>query len=182
MAATANQELGCFVHIRTANSTDLPILQTIERVAGQCFRDISMSEIADDPPLPLTELARYQQSGRAWVAANDADSPVAYLLTELVDGNAHVEQVSVHSGSARQGIGKLLLEHLAKWAIGKGIPALTLTTFTLVPWNGPYYERCGFHYLNEAEWTPGLRAIRRQEVLRGLDRWPRACMRKSLVS
>jgi hypothetical protein len=65
-------------------------------------------------------------------------------------------------------------------AAAAGIRALTLTTSSEVPWNAPYYERCGFRRLDEAELTPGLRAIRRREAERGLDRWPRVCMRRDL--
>ena len=61
-----------------------------------------------------------------------------------------------------------------------GLPALTLTTFAYVPWNAPYYARCGFRVLDDAEITPGLRAIREQEAALGLDRWPRVCMRRDL--
>jgi hypothetical protein len=57
---------------------------------------------------------------------------------------------------------------------------LTLTTFTHVPWNAPYYERLGFRPLPEAELTPGLVAIRQNEAAHGLDRWPRLSMRRDL--
>jgi hypothetical protein len=49
-----------------------------------------------------------------------------------------------------------------------------------VPWNAPYYVRCGFRVLDDAEVTPGLRAIRRREAEMGLDRWPRVCMRRDI--
>jgi hypothetical protein len=49
-----------------------------------------------------------------------------------------------------------------------------------VPWSAPYYARCGFRVLDEAELTPGLRAIRHREAELGLDRWPRVCMRRDL--
>jgi hypothetical protein len=49
-----------------------------------------------------------------------------------------------------------------------------------VPWNGPYYARCGFVTLDDSDVTPGLRAIRRREAAHGLDRWPRVCMRRDL--
>ena len=62
----------------------------------------------------------------------------------------------------------------------RGCAALTLTTFTEVPWNGPYYRRCGFRVLGDAELTPGLRKIRAAEAEHGLDRWPRACLRREL--
>lgn len=155
---------------------ELALLQEIERAAGERFRDIGMPEIADDAPLPLDKLARYRRAGLAWVAADEADRLVAYLLADLVDGNLHVEQVSVHPGSARRGVGRLLLDHLAARATADSIPALTLTTFADVPWNAPYYARCGFRELAEAELTPGLREIRRREAVHGLDRWPRVCM------
>ncbi|MFG2982117.1 GNAT family N-acetyltransferase [Streptomyces sp. NPDC048258] len=168
------------MRIRAARLDELPLLQDIERAAGLCFRDIGMPEIADDEPLPLDELARYQRAGLAWVAADDSDAPVAYLIADRVDGGLHVEQVSVHPDSARRGVGRSLLDHLADRAARDGLPALTLTTFTEVPWNAPYYERCGFRLLDEGGLTPGLREIREQEARHGLDRWPRVCMRRAL--
>ncbi len=81
---------------------------------------------------------------------------------------------------ARRGIGRLLLEHLAGYAAATGAKALTLTTFADVPWNAPYYVRCGFHDLADADLTPGLRAVREHEAARGLDRWPRVSMRRDL--
>ncbi|MFD7229174.1 GNAT family N-acetyltransferase [Streptomyces sp. NPDC059881] len=166
------------MHIRSVRIDELPALQDIERAAGQCFRDIGMPEIADDEPLTLGELARYRHAGLAWVAANDADTSVAYLIADRVDGNLHVEQVSVHPDSARRGIGRLLLDHLAAQARSERVPALTLTTFTEVPWNAPYYARLGFRLLDDNVHTPGLREIRRREAAHGLDRWSRACMRR----
>ncbi|GAA0470778.1 GNAT family N-acetyltransferase [Streptomyces sp. NPDC046215] len=168
------------MRIRTAGVDDLPVLQEIERAAGECFRAVGMAEIAEDEPLPLDVLARYQRDGLAWVAVDGAGAPVAYLLADPVDGGLHVEQVSVHPRAARQGVGRWLLEHAAARAVAGGSRALTLTTFANVPWNAPYYARCGFTVLSEDALTPGLRAIRRQEAAHGLDRWPRVCMRRLL--
>jgi N-acetylglutamate synthase-like GNAT family acetyltransferase len=106
---------------------------------------------------------------------------VGYLLADPLDGNAHIEQVSVHPDHGRRGLGRSLVEHLAAWANERGMPALTLTTFADVPWNAPYYERCGFKRLSQDELTPGLRDKQEHEAARGLDRWPRVCMRRALV-
>ena len=59
--------------------------------------------------------------------------------------------------------------------------ALTLTTFRDVPWNAPYYARCGFHILDGDEITAGLETIRAREAARGLDRWPRVRMRRPVT-
>jgi GNAT superfamily N-acetyltransferase len=168
------------VHIRLVHEHELPLLQGIERAAGACFRDIGMPEIADDPPLPVAELARYQRTGTAWVTVDATDTPIAYLIAEVIDANLHIEQVCVHPEHAHRGHGRRLIDHAAQHAQAHGNPALTLTTFTHVPWNAPYYTRCGFRTLTTAELTPGLHAIRDQEAAHGLDKWPRLCMRRDL--
>ncbi len=168
------------MRIRTAHVEELPVLRDIERAAGQAFRGLGMADVADDEPPPLDALARHQRAGLAWVATDAGDQPIAYLVAELVDGNLHVEQVSVHPDSARRGVGRQLLDHAAGHARAAGMPALTLTTFADVPWNAPYYLRCGFRTLDESDLTAGLRAIRRREAAHGLDRWPRVCMRRDL--
>ncbi|MYS19585.1 Ribosomal protein S18 acetylase RimI [Streptomyces sp. DvalAA-14] len=168
------------MRIREVRFEELPLLQDIERAAGRCFRDIGMPEIADDEPLPLDELARYQQEGSAWAAVNEADTPVAYLIADQVDGNLHIEQVSVHPDSGRQGIGRLLLDHLAERAATHNVPALTLTTFADVPWNAPYYRRCGFQPLDDNLLSPGLQNIRAREAAHGLDRWTRLFMYRAV--
>jgi ribosomal protein S18 acetylase RimI-like enzyme len=139
-----------------------------------------MAAVADDEPLSITELTAFQQNDRAWVITDDADRPVAYLLLDVVDGNAHVEQVSVHPSHARQGLGKTLLDTAAAWAQQHGLAALTLTTYTNVPWNAPYYRRLGFQIMPEEEITEGLRRIREHEQARGLARWPRVTMRRPI--
>lgn len=171
---------GKSVVIRLARAADLLILQDIERAAGKVFADIGMAAVAEDEPPSLKVLSQYQQDGRAWVWPTGDDFPVAYLIADLVDGNGHVEQVSVHPDHARKGIGRSLIEHAAEWSKAQGASTLTLTTFTEVVWNGPYYERLGFRLLPEAVWTPGLREIRAAEAAHGLDRWPRACMSKEI--
>ncbi|WP_163511673.1 GNAT family N-acetyltransferase [Fodinicola acaciae] len=163
--------------IRVAREDDLEVLQDIERSAGQPFADLGMPEIAGDEPPSLADLRAYADAGRAWVFEEDGQ-PVAYVIVDLVDGNAHIEQVSVRAESARRGIGRALIEQVAGWARARGCPALTLTSFVDVPWNVPYYQRLGFVRMTDI--GPELRAIRAREAAHGLDRWPRACLRLAL--
>ncbi|WP_329284440.1 GNAT family N-acetyltransferase [Streptomyces sp. NBC_00691] len=170
------------MRIRAAAAAELPLLQDIERAAGEPFRTLGMAAIADDDPLPLDVLESYRRAGRAWVAVDAADRPIAYLLTDTVDGSAHIEQVSVHPDAARRGVGRALIEHLAEAAGEQGLAALTLTTFAEVPWNAPYYARLGFRPLaaSDPALTEGLRAISRAEAAHGLSVWPRVCMRREV--
>ncbi|HEY0133013.1 MAG TPA: GNAT family N-acetyltransferase, partial [Nannocystis sp.] len=152
--------------LRLASADDLPALRELERAAGAPFRAIGMATIADDEPPALAVLAGFQRDGRAWVIDDDAGRPVAYLLLEVVDGCAHVEQMSVHPGHARRGLGRELLGAAEGWARAAGSPAITLTTFAGVPWNAPYYARLGFCVIDAGELTPGLRRIRDHEAAR----------------
>lgn len=163
---------------RTARKDDLLALRELERAAGAAFRDLGMAAVADDEPPSVTDLAAFQEDGRAWVITDSADRPVAYLLLDVVDGNAHVEQVSVHPDHARQGLGKTLLDTAAAWAAQRGLAALTLTTYLDVPWNAPYYQRLGFQIMAESEIGDELRRICEHEQARGLARWPRVTMRR----
>ncbi len=169
------------VQIRAARADDLASLVEIERAAGETFRSLGMALVADDDPGSVEELTPYADGGRAFVAVDVGDRPVGYLLLDVVDGAAHIEQVSVHPDHARQSLGRALIERAGAWARVRGLHALTLTTYLEVPWNGPYYERLGFRYLAPDEETRGLRAIREHERALGLDAWPRACMRRDLA-
>lgn len=166
--------------LRTAGPDEPAVLRDIERAAGEAFRDIGMPEIADDEPLPRDTLAAYQRAGRAWVAADPDGRAVAYLIADVVDGDLHITQVSVHPAAARRGLGRALIDVAGDAAAAEGRTALTLTTFTDVPWNAPYYARCGFRPIDDRDLTPGLRTIRRREAALGLDRWPRVCMRREV--
>lgn len=173
---------GALGRIRPVAARELGRLQEIEVSAGRAFADIGMPEIARDEPLPVEELDRYRRAGLAWVVSDPGDCPVGYLIAEVVDAALHVEQVSVDPEWAHRRLGRALLERAACEAQTRGLPALTLTTFEHVPWNAPYYERCGFRILQVQDWTPGLRAIREHEASLGLDRWPRVCMRRDLTT
>ncbi|MER7172598.1 GNAT family N-acetyltransferase [Streptomyces mesophilus] len=170
------------MRIRQATAADLPRLRDIERAAGEPFRTVGMTAIAEDEPPALDVLEEFRRAGRAWVAVTaPEDEPVAYLVAEPVDEALHVEQVSVHPSVARRGVGRALLDHAAAYARDAGLGALTLTTFAEVPWNAPYYRRLGFRVLGEQELGPGLRKIRAYESELGIDRWPRVCMTRPIA-
>jgi GNAT superfamily N-acetyltransferase len=165
--------------MRAARTDDLPRLQAIEIEAGAAFRTIGMDAVADDAPPSLDTLAGYERDGRAWVASDSADQPVAYILAGIVDRHAHVDQVTVHPEHARNGVGRGLLDEMARWAVARGLTGMTLTTFRDVPWNAPYYARLGFVPIPEHQWSENLRQIMQAETARGLGAWERVAMRKT---
>jgi GNAT superfamily N-acetyltransferase len=168
------------VTVRQARAGDVGRLQAIQLAAGGAFRGIGMDAIAENPPLAAESLTGYRRAGRAWVAADEHDEPVGFVVADVVDGCAHIEQVSVHPAHAGQRIGATLLDHVAGWAAARRLRALTLVTFRGVPWNAPYYERLGFRELGPAEITPELAARRAASAAQGGDPAALVCMRREL--
>ena len=150
--------------IRRAREDELELLIEIEREAGRAFAEIGMPEIARDDPGTVEDVRG------AWVAVDGADRPVAYVVSRVVDGVTHVEQVTVAPSHARRGIGAALIDHL-------GAP-VTLTTFRDVPWNAPYYARLGFEVVPPEEQGPELAALVRDEAERIPGDAPRVAMRR----
>lgn len=167
--------------IRRASSEDLHLLAAVEVAAGVRFRELGLDSIADDPGPTVADLAPHLDDGTIWVAETD-EGIVGYATASVVDGEGHLDQVSVVPEAGGMGIGSGLIAEVHHWATTEGLPSVTLTTFRDVDWNGPYYERLGYRALADDDLGPELRAIRETEIDAGLDVLPRVAMRLVLPS
>ena len=168
--------------IRPARRDDGAALREIEVLAGERFREVGLGAVADHEPDSIEALAAYAAAGRSWVAVDAADRPIGYVVVDVVDGNAHIEQVSVRPEGQGAGVGRALVDQVRAWATASARPAVTLTTFADVSWNRPLYEHLGFRVLAEPEIGAELRALREVEAARGLDPGARVCMGLPLES
>ncbi len=169
--------MGTDMSIRPATEADVQRLADIEVEAGQLFHEVGMPEVAGDVP-DLDDLRAAVDDHRVWVA--QVGSEVAgYVVGEVLDGNAHIAQVSVAPTYAGRAIGRALIEAVESRGRAAGRPATTLTTFRDVPWNGPYYERLGYAVLRDDAVGPQLRRTMEHEAsLPGLDAGLRCAMVK----
>jgi GNAT superfamily N-acetyltransferase len=165
--------------IRAPRTEELEQLRDIERAAGNLFAEVGLAHVATHEPESIEALAEYLHDGRAWVIA-DHDVPVAYAVVDIVDGLAHLEQLSVLPDRGRQGLGAALLAHVCDWAAKQRFDAVTLTTFRDVPWNAPFYAKHGYRVLHDSEIGPELRERRALEATHGLDPARRVCMRRDI--
>jgi GNAT superfamily N-acetyltransferase len=63
----------------------------------------------------------------------------------------HIAEVSVHASHHRRGLGKRLMRHLEDVERSRGqVSALSLTTYTHLAFNGPFYEALGYTQLPSA--------------------------------
>lgn len=167
------------VVIRPAVDGDVSRLIAIELDAGEMFRSVGLDAIADEEADDPDTLQAHVDDATAWVAERDGEV-VGYAIGSIVDGHAHLGQVSVIRSGQRIGIGRLLIDRVERWGSEQGLGFITLTTFADVPWNGPYYARLGYSRLPPNELTPGLAMIRANEIADGIDLRPRIVMRKPL--
>jgi GNAT superfamily N-acetyltransferase len=144
------------------------------------FVDIGLDSIAGDEPTSTALLRTHIDASTAWVAVDDIDRIVGAAWASIVDGEGHLDQLSVAVDTGRRGVGRALIEQVCTWAAAEGLDAVTLTTFRDVPFNGPFYERCGFRVIDPDLYGPQLAAIRQLECDRGIDVVPRVAMRRRL--
>jgi GNAT superfamily N-acetyltransferase len=143
--------------VRAAGRADLAALAEIDDRAETLFRTAGYK-------LPEIPFADPSSAKAIFVAGRP---PVGFVRIDEVDGLAYVAEIAVIPKWMRQGIGTRLLERACEWARRHDYPAITLTTYADVPWNGPYYASRGF--VEVAEPTDGLAAVRQRERDAGLD-------------
>ncbi len=173
--------------IRPARSDELERLRDIEWAAGTLFLDTPFAAVAEHEPVTTDALAQYVADDRAWVATadndddnNNNDTPVGYAIVDVIDGHAHLEQLSVDPEHGRKGLGAALLEQVCAWAVQHDYPAVSLSTFKAIPWNAPFYACHGFTTMTADEIGPGLQQLAANEKAIGLDPDDRVFMQRRL--
>lgn len=143
--------------VRSPRPGELELLAAIELAADSVFASVGIDLPADTAPLEYLQQAEF-----VLVAG---DPVVGFAVVERVDADAHLGQLSVHPSAARRGIGSALLAAVVEECAERGFPAVTLTTFADVAWNGPFYRRRGFVTLD----APGPELRRHVAELAWLD-------------
>jgi len=151
--------LGRCYPIRPARPDEYPELIEVEIAADRLFPLAGYGETP--PPASAGELV---EAAAVFVLGDPAEG---YARMEVVDGQAHLEGLSVRPKFMKQGRGRALVEAALEWARAEGYQQVTLCTFADVPWNGPFYRKLGFVELSEL--TPGLARLRATERRLGLD-------------
>ena len=148
------------VVVRVASAADLAEVPAVEEAADELFRARGVLDLPAPAPAALR--------AEAWRVLVAGRPVVAFDVLERVDGDVHLEQLSVHPSAMRRGIGAALLEDVASTARGAGAQRVTLLTYADVPWNAPWYARHGWRETDDL--GPQLRALADSEVERDLAR------------
>jgi GNAT superfamily N-acetyltransferase len=167
------------IRVRHADAGDAAQLTAIEAAAGERFRTIpELAFVAGhDPSFPPEVLDPAFAEGRVW-AAEDKEEVVGYALAVDLDGQPHLEQISVLPEWSGRGVGRALIGAVAAWAAERA-SSVTLATYRDVPWNAPLYAHLGWVVIpdDEVRADPRLLAVRAEEAGHGLDPDARVFMR-----
>jgi GNAT superfamily N-acetyltransferase len=168
--------------LRAGGADDVAACTAIEIAAAAKFRAVGMDDL-----VAITAGDAYMAGhgvGHAadgsLIVAETADGLAGYIAKSVVDGLAHVCEIDVDPRFGGRNIGRALMEAAEEWARGRGLQALSLSTFIDVPWNGPWYARLGYEPYPSTEWGPEHRAIWQGQVESALDTTRRWMMIKRL--
>ncbi len=158
-------------------------LSAIDLKASSLFSEEDVPSPQRESSLPASFFSDSARAGHLFVAVEMAtEEPVGFAALTRVDGGAHLFQVSVAPDHGKRGLGRGLVEAAVTWAQGQGDPGITLTTFSHLPWNGPFYAKMGFERVEESMTGPGLRSCLEKEARAGLDPAKRIAMKLSFCS
>lgn len=164
-----------------ARPEDLLWLPDVERAAASLFPAEDLAPALRDHTTGSDVLETARAEGRLWVALDGSSRPVGFALAEELDGAGHLVELDVHPDHGRRGLGRRLLAAVLDWCRAENLPACTLTTFSHLAWNAPFYASAGFRILGPDELTPGLAAHLDEEATSGLDPDKRVAMRLDLA-
>jgi GNAT superfamily N-acetyltransferase len=167
--------------IRRARPSDFPLLPEIERAAATLFEGVDWLHLDLDDVSDVKVIEAMARSGGVFVAADDSDAPVGFLLAGFLDRALHVYELDVAPLHGRRGLGRRLIDAACAFAVAESAPAVTLSTFRDIPWNGPFYARAGFREVPPNQWTPAFHLLHHREIEVGLPVDRRCFMRKELA-
>lgn len=165
--------------IRQARLDEASLLPDIEDRAGVMFLESVHPEVNEhDAGSPQLFRAHIKQN-LCFVVVDADDAPVGFATCGVLDGALHLYELAVVPEHGGKRLGRALIDTVCAEAKARGLGAVTLSTFTDVAWNAPFYERVGFRALTNDDLSPALHLVRNHEHDIGLTH--RCIMRREIV-
>lgn len=153
--------------IRPAREQDLALLHALERAAVERFRGTAYEMFTEDGGYEQDIYRAWFEHGAILIAEREGEL-AGFATAEEVGEQGFYALLCVHPAHAQRGLGRALTEAIKAWCLTRGYTTLTMTTFPNIAWNAPIFERMGFRIMRQDELTPGLLAIRNEEIESGL--------------
>lgn len=154
--------------IRKTFPSDIHLLIEIEYSANQAFTQIpQLKWLAESAVMSSDQHLDLIQNHDAFVAVNAQNQVIGFLYAEKQAQDLYIIELDVAAEYQKQGVGRQLMTYIIDFAKQQGFQAVTLTTFTDVAWNRPFYEKLGFKLLNPQNLKPYLKQKIDNEVEHG---------------
>jgi GNAT superfamily N-acetyltransferase len=157
------------IRVRPGSLTDLSALEQIERETAPMFAPTDLPA-ALASPLPPSLVAAGVSASLLWVAEEvETLTQVGFVLCErIAPACLHIREMDVRPDFGRRGVGAMMLAHVCTVAHELGLQFVTLTTFSHLPWNAPFYAKNGFRVPDNGTLFSHLTAILERERELGL--------------
>jgi GNAT superfamily N-acetyltransferase len=154
--------------IRSGDLADAPHVEDIELEAATMFPPSALSpDLARQAT--VAELMSRIAAPLLWVAEIASAAPVGFVLCGRIGSCLHIHEMDVRPTFGRRGIGSRLLAQVCNAAANSGLQFVTLTTFSHLRWNAPFYFSRGFSIVRRPVQFPHLEMALRREKERGLE-------------
>jgi GNAT superfamily N-acetyltransferase len=144
------------IRIRLGDLSDIPSLEAVERETSRLFSALDLPpELAQ--PLPEAQVAAGISASLLWVAEESSSGAIGFVLCERpIPSCLHIREMDVRPDFGRRGIGAQLLASACTAAHDFGVKFVTLTTFSHLRWNAPFYANHGFRIVEDLAPFPHL--------------------------
>jgi GNAT superfamily N-acetyltransferase len=137
--------------IRQCTAADAERICLVVNEAAEAYRGVIPDDCWHEPYMPLDEVRR-EMAVMTFFGSDEGDGLAGVMGYQPLEGSLPVRVTLVRHAyvlSARQGegIGGRLLEHLMSMSSGK----LLVGTWKAATWAVRFYERHGFHQLDDAQ-------------------------------
>ena len=98
------------MRIELAQRTHLTQIPAIELAAASMFSELDLPQNVRYRVTDTETLRDAWDDSRIWVALNYADKAVGFAMADIVDGQAHLDEMNVLPDYGRRGIGTQLVQ------------------------------------------------------------------------
>ena len=134
--------------IRLAHINDLDYLADVEKAAASIYPKGHIPADQEGQTFPSNELHKALNNELLFCAEVE-NKIVGFAACHPYKKCLHLDEISVRPNYGQQGIGSALVKEVIKKSLTLSLKGISLTTFSDIPWNAPFYEKLGFEILEE---------------------------------
>lgn len=169
--ATMISEPAASYRIRPARANEVGELQNIDLASASLFRGTGLIDFGPtgEPcdPIPEDRLRKGLGEELLWAAVDSREEMVGFALCSDRGEDLYLDQLSVLPAHGRRGLGARLVRRALSEAETRAYKRMSLSTFRLVPWNGPFYYKLGFREIpgwRLQDWQKQLIELQKQTM------------------